>query len=55
MVLEWEDWVVIAVYFVIVLGTGLGISFLGKKGSGQATDFLLAGRSMSFLPVIFSK
>ena len=54
MVLEWEDWVVIGVYFVVILGTGLGVSFFTKKSSGNATDFLLAGRSMWFLPVAFS-
>jgi len=54
MVLGWEDWVVIGVYFVVVLGTGLGISLCGKKSTGSATDFLLAGRSMTFLPVAFS-
>ena len=53
MLLEWQDWVVIAIYFVVVLGTGLGITFFGKKTSGNATDFLLAGRSMWFLPVTF--
>ena len=56
LVLEWADWLVIGVYFVIVLGAGLGISLIGKKkdSSSAATDFLLAGRSMWFLPVAFS-
>ncbi|CAG5089973.1 Oidioi.mRNA.OKI2018_I69.PAR.g12420.t1.cds [Oikopleura dioica] len=56
LVLEWGDWLVIGVYFVIVLGAGLGISLIGKKkaSSSAATDFLLAGRSMWFLPVAFS-
>ena len=54
MVLEWQDWTVIGVYFAVVLGTGLGISLCGKKSSGNTTDFLLAGRSMTFLPVAFS-
>ena len=54
MVLVWQDWVVLATYFVVILGTGLGISLCGRKTTGNATDFLLAGRSMSFLPVAFS-
>ena len=52
MVLEWEDWTVIGIYFIVVLGTGLGISIFGRK-TGNAADFLLAGRTMGFLPVIF--
>ena len=54
MVLDGADWGVIGGYFAIVLGTGLGISFFSKSKSGSATDFLLAGRSLWFLPVAFS-
>ena len=58
MVLNGLDWGVIGAYFAVVLGTGLGISFYSsRKNRNKAqttTDFLLAGRSMSFLPVAFS-
>ena len=54
MVLDGADWGVIGGYFAIVLGTGLGISFFSKSKSGSATDFLLAGRSLWFLPIAFS-
>ena len=54
MVLDGADWGVIGGYFAIVLGTGLGISFFSKSKTGNATDFLLAGRSLWFLPVAFS-
>jgi len=54
VVLEAADWGVIGGYFAVVLGTGLGISFFSKSKSSNATDFLLAGRSMWFLPVAFS-
>ena len=49
--LEAADWGVIGGYFAIVLGTGLGISLCSKNKGGTATDFLLAGRSLWFLPV----
>ena len=49
--LEAADWGVIGGYFAIVLGTGLGISLCNKNKGGTATDFLLAGRSLWFLPV----
>ena len=52
MVFEWEDWVVIGVYFITVLGTGLGVTLLSRKNSKDTTGFLLAGRSMSFIPEI---
>ena len=57
MVLNGIDWGVIGGYFAIVLGTGLGISWYSSRKSKTAqstTDFLLAGRSMWFLPVAFS-
>jgi len=54
MVLDGADWGVIGGYFAIVLGTGLGISFFSRSKTGNATDFLLAGRSLWFLPVAFS-
>ena len=39
-------------YFAVVLCTGLGISFFSRSKSGNTTDFLLAGRSLWFLPVM---
>ena len=48
---EWEDWVVIGLYFVVVLGVGLGVTFIGRKKNQNTTDFLLAGRALGFLPV----
>lgn len=44
--LKWQDWVVLSVYLVLVLGVGL--YFYLREKSASAADFFVGGRSIPF-------
>ncbi|CAH1778159.1 unnamed protein product [Owenia fusiformis] len=47
--LEWGDWLLVGIYFVITLGVGLWASIKGDQGN--ARGYFLAGRSMTWIPI----
>jgi len=47
--LEYLDWIIIAVYFVIVFLVAFWSSFTKKRKSQNSSDYFLAGRNVGWL------